>query len=155
MSESSPLCNFAITLMQRVPPDTVVDSPPTARSAGLSVLPKFHVPFFALLARLVPPLYITSVAASAYEPTCRGASRLRSIRHPSGSVNKACCSVASHIPSKSCVITGDCSVRVMAFCPETAKAVQPNAATPMHENNFFRFIISVLMKKISKTISSN
>ena len=63
MDSSPALCKQVITLMQRVPPSTVVDSPPTEQSLGTLLEAKFHVPFLALLARLVPPVYITVVAA--------------------------------------------------------------------------------------------
>ena len=59
-----PLTNRVMTFTQRVPPSTVVDRPPTARSVGAALEPKFHVPFFAFPGRPAPPEYITSVAAA-------------------------------------------------------------------------------------------
>ena len=65
MASSPALCRHVITLMQRVPPSTVVDKPPTEQSLGTLLEAKFQVPFLALLARLVPPVYMTAVAALA------------------------------------------------------------------------------------------
>ena len=48
-----------------MPPSTVVDKPPTEQSLGTLLETKFHVPFLALLARLVPPVYITVAVALA------------------------------------------------------------------------------------------
>ena len=65
MASSDALVNRVITLTQRVPPATVVDRPPTARSLGVVLEPKFHVPFLALLASEMPPSYINVVCAAA------------------------------------------------------------------------------------------
>ena len=82
MGSSPPFTKRVITLMQRVPPSTVVDRPPTEQSLGTLLEAKFHVPFLALLARLVPPVYITCVDAPSKVPTVRGAVIWRSTRQP-------------------------------------------------------------------------
>ena len=62
MGSVPPLVSCVITLTQRVPPSTVVERPPTERSDGVVLEPKFQVPFLALEARLTPPSYMTEVA---------------------------------------------------------------------------------------------
>ncbi len=100
--------------MPRVPLETVVLRPPTARSLGVDELPKFHVPFEALLASEVPPLYITVVTASVHELIEWGALRLRSIRQSSGNVSVASWVVASHIESNVSCTLGDVGVTSIA-----------------------------------------
>ena len=64
MSVLPPFMSFVITFTQRVPPLTVVDSPPTARSVLSDEEPKLYVPLEALLARLTPPEYMVAVEAA-------------------------------------------------------------------------------------------
>ena len=120
------LCSIVSTLTQRVPPLTVVDKPPIARSPASALAPQFHVPFLALEARFSPPSYITVVAPSAHAPTVRGAFICRSMRHPSGSASVAAPASLSYIPSKFCVTLRESGVTSIAWAVIVAAASAMN-----------------------------
>ena len=127
--------------MQRVPLLTVVDKPPTEQSPATLLDMKFQVPFEALLARLVPPAYITVADAEAKLPTVRGASICLSTRQPSGMARVAAWASLSHMLSKFWVTCGAAAVNCGALCahelPPIAVLKNSRAAVFRKVENFF------------------